>query len=158
MFFVLQTSPEQLGTVSCNWTDARGVNVIRRWMRMLRNILAFVSYFLARTSAIQQGALAAVIWREIHRSLNMALRADNILMRTYASEKGFQNYSVLDRTRPAFNPEPAQDPPECAICMDRRPSVVLIPCGHTFCGPCVAGLGRCPSCRDLFESKHNFYL
>lgn len=143
----------------CSWSDIRGVNIIRKWMLMLRNMLAFVSYFLARTSALQQGALAAVVWQELYRHTQESLRADNILMRGYAADHGVPTFNAEDHTRSSSSPEPPDDQPtECVICMDARPSVVLIPCGHIFCGPCVEGMARCPSCRDMFESKYNIYF
>lgn len=152
---ILQTQHQETAT---SWTDTRGANIIRKWMRVLRNLLAYVSYFLARTNTVQQGALAAAVWMEIHRSMSQMLRADNNLMRGYAVDHGVHQFNVDDRTR-YFTPQPSGDEsPECPICMDMQPSVVLIPCGHTFCGPCLDGLGRCPTCRDLFEAKYNIYF
>lgn len=141
-----------------NWTDARGSNVIKRWVRMLRNMLVFTSYFLARTNAVQQGAMAAVIWRELHNILQTTLRTDNAMMRGFAGENGVTTFNVEDNTRPTSPEQPGGRAPECPICMDIRPTTVLIPCGHTFCGPCVEGIGRCPTCRAAFDSKHNIYF
>ena len=50
---------------------------------------------------------------------------------------------------------------ECAVCLTNQPDEVAIPCGHTFCGDCLAillamGAGnyRCPMCRkDIDEHK-----
>ena len=45
------------------------------------------------------------------------------------------------------NSSPEQRP--CVVCMDRRPSVVIIPCGHLcVCQPCSSRLQQqCPVCR-----------
>ena len=45
------------------------------------------------------------------------------------------------------NSEAAQT--HCVVCMDRRPSVVIIPCGHLcVCQPCSGRLQQqCPVCR-----------
>lgn len=143
---------------TCNWSDLRGASVIVRWMQTLRNMLAFVSYFLARTSSLQQSALAAVIWRELHRSFKEHLQQDNHLMRSFAEEHHMTSYGVEDHTRASSPEPPGETPTECVICMDARPSVVLIPCGHLFCNPCIEGLGRCPACRSLFQAKYNVYF
>jgi hypothetical protein len=154
-FFVLQTRNNT--ELQDSWVDERAVVVLRRWVRNLRQALAFLSYFLARTSRQQQEELAPVMWREIHEILGEALDADNLQMRGFADEKGIPDYNIGNHTRPSTSGPPG-DPPECLICMDREPSVVLVPCGHTFCAPCVEGLGRCPSCRALFLHKYNIYF
>ena len=51
----------------------------------------------------------------------------------------------------------AAEPEECAICMDRRPNVLLQPCGHWgFCEPCIqrvrAGSNSCPICRHTIQA------
>ena len=53
---------------------------------------------------------------------------------------------------------PPTDEPLCIMCQDRRPEVVLAPCGHqNVCGPCAHewngrpprdGGGSCPMCRQ----------
>jgi hypothetical protein len=144
--------------VQDSWVDGRPVNVLRRWVRLLRQTLALLSYFLARTSTRQQEEFAPAVWREAHGILSGALQTDNQLMRSYADDHGIPDYNISNNTRPNTPEPPGHTPPECAICMDREPSVVLIPCGHTFCAPCLQGLGRCPSCRSLFVSKHNIYF
>lgn len=90
---------------ACNWSDFRGANIITRWMRSLRDTLAFVSYFLARTSAVQQSALAAVMCWRLNRSLSRHLQEDNDLMRSAAEEHGITSYGVEDHTG-ASSPEP----------------------------------------------------
>mmetsp|Transcript_24298 Transcript_24298/g.45985 ORF Transcript_24298/g.45985 Transcript_24298/m.45985 type:complete len:210 (-) Transcript_24298:17-646(-) len=52
----------------------------------------------------------------------------------------------------------------CSICMEEDgPSMALLPCGHTFCEPCIARWsvsgshysGKCPVCRSDFASDIN---
>lgn len=47
---------------------------------------------------------------------------------------------------------------ECAVCMTEVPSKAVVPCGHTFCGSCLAILEarggseyRCPMCRGFIQ-------
>jgi len=154
--FILQTRNDVEEQDS--WVDGRAVVLLRRWVRNLRKALAFLGYFLARTSNHQQEELAPAMWRELHELLSEALSADNVLMRGFADDRGIPDYNIRNRTRPTVPGPPGDTPPECAICMDREPSVVLVPCGHTFCAPCLEGLGRCPSCRALFTEKYNMYF
>jgi hypothetical protein len=48
---------------------------------------------------------------------------------------------------------------ECVICMDRIPSISLIPCGHIFCKDCIDCLAKkeCPTCKQLFQSTLKLY-
>lgn len=48
---------------------------------------------------------------------------------------------------------------ECVICMDRIPSISLIPCGHIFCKDCIDCLSKkeCPTCKQLFQSTLKLY-
>ena len=48
---------------------------------------------------------------------------------------------------------------ECAVCMTEVPSKAIVPCGHTFCGSCLAILEarggreyRCPMCRGVIQA------
>ena len=45
--------------------------------------------------------------------------------------------------------EEVQDSDACSVCMERRKSHVLVPCGHfQFCEDCVRGCTTCPLCRS----------
>jgi len=46
----------------------------------------------------------------------------------------------------------------CNICLERVPDRVLIPCGHTFCAPCLAEIGLCPTCRTNTNGIMKIYL
>jgi len=51
----------------------------------------------------------------------------------------------------------AAEPEECGICLDRRPNVLLQPCGHwAFCKACIQEVKRrtntCPTCRGTIEA------
>lgn len=44
---------------------------------------------------------------------------------------------------------------ECAVCLENKPNVCLVPCGHVMtCVKCTNGLEHktCPGCRALIES------
>ena len=49
----------------------------------------------------------------------------------------------------------------CCICMEDAETVALLPCGHTFCEPCIAQWslsgseysGKCPVCRADFAAS-----
>ncbi len=44
--------------------------------------------------------------------------------------------------------EEVQEPDTCSVCMERRKSHVLVPCGHfLFCEDCLRGCTICPLCR-----------
>lgn len=143
----------------CNWRDAQATELIRKWIRLLRNMLVFLSYFLARTTTIQQVALSATIWMELHRNVSRVLKDGNDIMRRCAFECGFPLYNVGDPTPRARTPEATgPEPAECPICMDLRPSIALVPCGHTFCHPCIERYGRCPTCNQLIHEKMFIYF
>ena len=48
------------------------------------------------------------------------------------------------------------DGPECAICMERRIAITLVPCNHTLvCRTCYVALPApkaCPKCRVAVEA------
>ena len=50
---------------------------------------------------------------------------------------------------------------QCTICTERDVDTVLVPCGHTMCGTCVAQLREpktCPFCRNRCPSSIKFFL
>ena len=66
----------------------------------------------------------------------------------------------VERLRRLVVAAPAQR--ECPLCMEEeRPrDTALVPCGHTYCAPCVAALpGReCPDCRTPFGRTIRVFL
>jgi hypothetical protein len=47
----------------------------------------------------------------------------------------------------------------CGICCDRPVSHALVPCGHAYCLVCIeASTGRCPNCRDPFQSMLAIFI
>ena len=57
---------------------------------------------------------------------------------------------------PEAEPAVQQPRPRCVICMDRRPEVVLVPCGHqNVCAPCAhqwkEESGSCPTDRRKID-------
>lgn len=145
-------------TPHCGWRSLRALEVLQRWLQMLRELVVFVSYFLARTTLEQQTVLAATIWLELHRGISRALNDDNVRMRAFAEASGNPHYNAPQSNRPRSPVPLGTDPPECIICMDRTPTVALDPCGHTFCHQCIRGQGRCLICRQFIMSRLNIYL
>jgi Zinc finger, C3HC4 type (RING finger)/Ubiquitin family len=48
---------------------------------------------------------------------------------------------------------------ECVVCLERRSSHVLIPCGHLcLCGSCVTSVTRCPICRKFIRRSLRVYF
>jgi len=45
--------------------------------------------------------------------------------------------------------EKKEDERLCAVCMVNERTMAMVPCGHTFCGECIAGMMavECPTCR-----------
>ena len=47
---------------------------------------------------------------------------------------------------------------ECCICMDKRRSIVFLPCGHVcVCNTCAKDLIQCPLCRVQIQQKIIIY-
>eukprot|EP01133_Synstelium_polycarpum_P013224 gene13224-15535_t len=50
--------------------------------------------------------------------------------------------------------EHLQDLNTCAVCTDRPPNIVLLPCRHNvLCSTCSPVLSRCPMCRSTIEER-----
>lgn len=51
------------------------------------------------------------------------------------------------------------DPNKCAICIERKISLVFNPCGHTICRECCDAerLDRCHICRKFINTKIRIY-
>jgi len=47
---------------------------------------------------------------------------------------------------------------ECQICMDKRISICLVPCGHCFCGDCIKNEYRCHICNQETFIKQQLYI
>jgi hypothetical protein len=49
---------------------------------------------------------------------------------------------------------------ECPVCLDILKQPVVTPCGHSFCGPCIKLLDKCPTCRAAIATPpaRNFAL
>lgn len=48
---------------------------------------------------------------------------------------------------------------ECSVCLDAKPNVVFLPCGHvTACQQCSQQINTCPLCREVIDSFHRVYL
>ena len=47
---------------------------------------------------------------------------------------------------------------ECHICMDKRISICLVPCGHCFCGDCIKNEYRCHICNQETFIKQQLYI
>ncbi|CAE7295469.1 RNF141 [Symbiodinium pilosum] len=68
--------------------------------------------------------------------------------------------AVIERTGPCVGAKMGACPRlgSCCICMDDADMVAMLPCGHTFCEPCIAQWsmsgseysGKCPVCRADF--------
>ena len=101
-------------------------------------------------------------WLSLTRSIVANTKRDIISM-------GRSARSTLSRW---LNPTEAdEEAPTCIICQDRRPEVVLIPCGHmNLCDPCARdwknkrSLGRgdeiggeCPTCRRKIKRIQKFF-
>lgn len=41
----------------------------------------------------------------------------------------------------------------CSICLERQKDHVCVPCGHRYCGPCIAQVDRCAECRERISQK-----
>ena len=56
--------------------------------------------------------------------------------------------------RPEMRKETSATSAVCPICRDRRPAVVLVPCGHVVCRDChrCQQLRQCPMCRERIAS------
>ena len=73
---------------------------------------------------------------------------------------------MSDMKNPRMSAQPVQrghdgsGQTHCVVCMDRRPSVVLIPCGHLcVCQPCSSRLQQqCPICRAAVTQMIQTYL
>lgn len=47
----------------------------------------------------------------------------------------------------------------CPICMETRPVVALMPCGHAVCGACQQSLTQCPLCREnVFGATRGIFI
>ena len=41
----------------------------------------------------------------------------------------------------------------CSICLERQKDHVCVPCGHRYCGACIAQVERCAECREKITQK-----
>ena len=41
----------------------------------------------------------------------------------------------------------------CSICLERQKDHVCVPCGHRYCGTCIAQVDRCAECREKISQK-----
>ena len=61
----------------------------------------------------------------------------------------------------ALTAQLADLPQPCIICYTNQPTTVFVPCGHTFCGECAAGVRThrlpCPKCRCKIKESIRFY-
>ena len=49
--------------------------------------------------------------------------------------------------------------PRCIVCMEARPEVVFVPCGHLVCCVgCAEQVVSCPSCRAEIAQRVRTYL
>lgn len=58
-------------------------------------------------------------------------------------------------------PKPAVTTKEvtCPVCLDKRPTTAMIPCGHVVCEPCFDQVdSRCPTCRDIIAASLRIYI
>jgi Zinc finger, C3HC4 type (RING finger) len=48
---------------------------------------------------------------------------------------------------------------ECMICFRAGAvNTVLVPCGHTCCSTCAAGITTCPQCRAVITARQQFFM
>lgn len=60
--------------------------------------------------------------------------------------------------KPAERVQPAQQS-ECCVCLDEKPSVAFVPCGHVCtCKNCSVTLNLCPLCKVAIVSILPIYL
>jgi len=64
----------------------------------------------------------------------------------------------ISKTTPETTPSPpreiSEDPSECVVCMDNKPCVVIVACGHlVLCEECCNSLNSCPICRKEFTKE-----
>lgn len=47
----------------------------------------------------------------------------------------------------------------CVICMDQKPNMTFIPCGHVAtCESCSSKVQECPICRQAIVNKQRLYF
>lgn len=45
----------------------------------------------------------------------------------------------------------------CSVCLTRSKDHACVPCGHRYCGQCIAQVSRCPECRRDITQKLRIY-
>ena len=120
---------------------ARGIQTAwRRWRRQRRKDARARRRRAAR--CIQLAARQWVVRRRAARRIQLAAR--QLLARSKAA--AVTATSILVAAPPA-TPE-AEDDTSCVVCLERRRSVVVLPCRHlSLCEVCAPALVECPMCR-----------
>ena len=47
---------------------------------------------------------------------------------------------------------------ECKICYENKINLVIVPCGHVFCGKCLQNQNTCPYCRTKISNVQQLYF
>eukprot|EP00164_Ancoracysta_twista_P001321 GFYU01001725.1.p1 GENE.GFYU01001725.1~~GFYU01001725.1.p1 ORF type:complete len:257 (+),score=26.75 GFYU01001725.1:471-1241(+) len=104
----------------------------------------------------EQGKLGTVMTQ-----IAQQIMEDNVATATNLNNKSAQLEDLELENQILHNQlNTLEDASVCPICMDKSRSLVLDPCGHTFCEPCLCHIGDCicPICREPFNKFIPFYL
>uniref|UniRef100_A0A914E9H0 RING-type domain-containing protein n=1 Tax=Acrobeloides nanus TaxID=290746 RepID=A0A914E9H0_9BILA len=62
-------------------------------------------------------------------------------------------------SQPTRKNDESMDENLCCICLENKPEIVLIPCGHAkFCQGCADMFKECPICRSTVVMKQRIFL
>ena len=73
-----------------------------------------------------------------------------------SARKAFISYRQLIQSKNVINSIEAS--PTCSICMVGTIKQIAIPCGHTFCDPCMLKQYSCYICRTKIDKKNRIFF
>jgi baculoviral IAP repeat-containing protein 7/8 len=103
-----------------------------------------------------------VVWQEHAKHKPdcefLKLNLDEKSLADYLStqEGAASNYQTTVIEQDAEDSEPTAN--VCAVCLEKRQKVALVPCGHLLCGSCSFILEHCPHCRARIQNRLRIFF
>lgn len=123
---------------------------------ILSGALGMLTYFFIESNDQERLALAPNIWCDLFHRLSHPLGLDSETMSQLAESHGVNNFNAPCMSTAPVDEFAPQEP--CRVCMDRRPTVVLKPCGHVFCRLCTLRVHLCPVCRATIHGRQQLFF